>query len=402
LSERDAIISLRAVSFALPFIALSNALHGFFNGVKQIPKSAFTSLFEQFFRISATLLALQSFSGSSREVLCLVLVICNASSEAASCIILSVFYYFEKRKYPISSISSFSLKKRFIGITLPIAVSSLIRSALTTTEHILIPIGLRLNGLSGEKALAEYGIISGMVLPVLLYPMSLLSSFASITIAELSSRVSAGEGRATLQKTVAKGITFALIYGIGCTSIIGFFSERLGIAIYKSTEAGYFIRIMAPLIIFMYVDHIADGMLKGLDKQNYVMRVNIFDAALSVVFAALLIPRFGIYGFTASLYLCEIMNCSFSFGKLFLIMKPDIGIIKSLIIPCACAIISTHAIAYIGSEIPIISAIITSASVYLLLLGVCGSLDVFKDRHNKENTQNKASGRLKTGSLNRL
>ena len=402
LNENDSIISLRALSFALPFIALSNALHGFFNGIKQIPKSAFTSLFEQFFRISATIIALQTFAGASREMLCLILVICNASSEAASCLILSVFYYFERKKYPISKSGLNNLKKRFIGITVPIAVSSLIRSALTTTEHILIPIGLRVSGLSGENALAEYGIMSGMVLPVLLYPMALLSSFASITIAEISSRVSAGEGRETLRRTVAKGIRFALIYGIGCTAIIGFFSEKLGLSIYKSTEAGYFIRIMAPLIIFMYLDHIADGMLKGLDKQNYVMRVNIIDAALSVIFAALLIPKLGIYGFAASLYLCEIMNCCFSFGKLFIIMKPDIGIMKAFILPCASALISTHVFAYIGNGAPLIPSMITSNVIYLILLKICGSLNVFTESFDKAHTPNKASTRLKTETTSRL
>lgn len=393
LRDGRTVISFRALAFALPFIALSNALHGYFNGVKEIPKSAFTSLFEQFARIFATITALTAFSDASTEMLCFILVVCNASSEALSFFILSVFYKLSNKRFSPDAHCDSSLKRRFTGITLPIAASSLIRSALTTTEHILIPIGLRKSGLSGEGALGEYGIMSGMVLPILLYPMALLTSFASLTVAELSARVSAGEGRETLRNTAAKGLTFALIYGIGCTAIVRRFASELGNAIYKSDEAGRFIALMAPLIIFMYLDHIADGMLKGLDKQNYVMKVNILDAALSVVFALVLIPRFGIYGFAASLYLCEILNCIFSFSKLFMLLHPPITLIYTFIIPTASAFIAVYAVSYTVSQ-SVVFNIISAVMIYFALLKATGALKIFGGSANsvmQAQTQNKAS-----------
>ena len=379
LGDKRTVSCLRALSIALPFIAVSNAFHGYFNGVKQISKSAFTSIFEQFSRIISTLTALSLCSGSSTETLCLILVICNAASEAVSCFILTFFYFITAKKFPKAERSTSDLKKRFQGITIPIAISSLIRSALTTTEHILIPIGLLSSGLNRETALSEYGIISGLVLPILLYPMALLSSFASITIAELSSRVSSGEQLNSIKHTVSKGLSFALIYGIGCTFIIGSFSNQLANVIYKNPYAGYFIKVMAPLIIFMYLDHISDGMLKGLDQQNYVMKVNIFDAFLSVVFAIVLIPTFGIYGFAASLYLCEIMNCCFSFGKIYLLTKPEIYVLKSLILPCSAALISTHCTYIIQGRFNLVSGILISILIYVMLLKITASLTVFEN-----------------------
>lgn len=378
IGDQRSVISLRALSFALPFISVSNALHGYFNGVKKISKSAFTSLAEQFIRILATITALTIFADADTEILCLILVICNAASEAFSCLILSIFYAADKKGYPKCNDKSTQLKRRFLGITLPIAASSLIRSALTTTEHLLIPIGLKKSGLNGEGAFAEYGIVSGMVLPILLYPMALLTSFASITIAELSARVSAGEGKEKIRKTVTKGLTFAIIYGIGCTSVIGTFSRELGMAIYKSYEAGDFLRVLAPLVFFMYLDHISDGMLKGLDKQNYVMKVNIIDASLSVLFAIILIPRFGIYGFVASLYLCECLNCFFSFGRLFLMIQPEIKLFTGLIMPISCAVISVYAANALQSVfIPLVLPLLCAAVIYVLLLDLTGALRVF-------------------------
>ncbi len=368
--------SLRALSFALPFIALSNALHGYFNGVKKISRSAFTSLFEQFIRIASTLIALSFFADSSTEMLCLILVICNASSEALSFLILYIFYTLDKKNYPIGKANIY-FKKRFLSITVPIAISALIRSALTTAEHLIIPVGLRASGLDGESALAQYGIVSGMALPILLYPMALLTSFASITISELSARVSAKESKESIKKTVTKGLVFALIYGIGCSALVGCFADKLAISIYKSNEAGHYLKILAPLVFFMYLDHISDGMLKGLDKQNYVMRVNIIDAFLSVIFAIILIPKFGIYGFIASLYLCECLNCFFSFGRLFLMIKPKINVFLHFIMPLACSI-TVSGICTQGNAIPLFVLMLVSIIIYAILLMITGALQVFK------------------------
>jgi stage V sporulation protein B len=370
--------SLRALAFALPFISVSNAFHGYFNGVKKVSRSAFTSLFEQFVRIFSTIFALSTFSDASSEVLCLILVVCNAASEVISCFILGVFYLIDSRGYARSSMGIRSLRRRFLSITVPIAASSLIRSALTTAEHLLIPICLRKNGLGNDGALAEYGVVSGMVLPILLYPMALLSSFASITVAELSARVSGGESKERIRATVTKGLTFAIIYGIACCAIISCFSNELGYHIYKSYEAAKLLRVLAPLVFFMYLDHISDGMLKGLDKQNYVMKINIIDATLSVVFAAILIPKFGIYGFIASLYLCECLNCIFSFGRLFIMIRPKIKIFSTFVLPLCCAIISTHAAnAFESSSLPFVPVLITCALIYIALLYFTGALKVF-------------------------
>ena len=93
IGREEAVAPLQALSIALPFISLSNALHGYFNGIKMISKSAATSLFEQAVRIFSTILALEYFSECSVKTLCLILVICNASSEALSFLVLYFFIY---------------------------------------------------------------------------------------------------------------------------------------------------------------------------------------------------------------------------------------------------------------------------------------------------------------------
>ncbi len=388
LGDHRTVSSLRTLAIALPFIALSNVFHGYFSGVNRIYKSAAVNLIEQGVRISMTLAALSVIKTTDPEQVCLSLVFCNAFSEALSLLSLFILYLFDRKRFPSPSGEKNALRKRFVGITLPIALSALIRSGLTTIEHILIPIGMRANGADSDTALAGYGIVSGMVMPVLLYPMALLSAFASVSVSEVSARVSAGSDRRELSRKISDGIGISIAYAIGASAIIRYFASGLGATLYGNSQSGELIRLMSPLIIFMYLDHISDGMLKGLDKQNYVMRVNILDAAISVLLAIILIPRFGLYGFVASIYACEILNCIFSFGMLMVTVGVSFDIVKYIAAPALCSVIAVWSCACLESifelkyPINIMSnafvGVAMSAVFYILMLTLMGVL--FKNK----------------------
>ena len=56
------------------------------------------------------------------------------------------------------------------SLALPLAVSAYARTSLTTLEHLLIPRGLKSSGLTADRALAGYGTVHGMALPVVILP----------------------------------------------------------------------------------------------------------------------------------------------------------------------------------------------------------------------------------------
>ena len=68
-----------------------------------------------------------------------------------------------------------------------------------------------------------------------------------------------------------------MIFSFFIIGIFLCFSKELSLLIYSNTEISKYIKILAPVIIFMYLDSIVDGILKGLDKQVSVMIINIID-----------------------------------------------------------------------------------------------------------------------------
>ena len=90
----------------------------------------------------------------------------------------------------------------------------------------------------------------------------------------------------------------------------------LGQVLYKSNEAERYIRLLAPLVPLMYLDTAVDGMLKGMGLQNASMRINILDAAVSLLLVWRLIPRAGLPGYLLILYLSETLNFLLSYRQL--------------------------------------------------------------------------------------
>ena len=145
-------------------------------------------------------------------------------------------------------------------------------------------------GEGSSEAYAHYGILHGMALPLVLYPMAPLSSFSGLLVPEFAED-SAGGNIKRMERIASEAINTTLVYAALASVILFVFSEELGYAVYGSYDAGRFIAILALIVPIMYLDHVTDGILKGIGEQVYSMWVNISDSLLSVMLVWVLIPR---------------------------------------------------------------------------------------------------------------
>jgi stage V sporulation protein B len=333
--------SLRVLAVALPFIALSNVFSGYFNAVRRVAKSASANLMEQFVKIALTVMLLSAFVSKGIEYATLALVIGSAASEALSFLYLIIFYFFDKKRHlqEKKPKDKKDMTSRMLSISLPIALSSYLRSGLVTIEHILIPVGLRRHGADYSTALASYGTVHGMVFPLILFPSAVCSTFSGLIVPELSELAATYK---TVYRNkhicyiVRRALTLALLFGIGTSGILICFSEPLGLAVYDSMEAAKFIRIFAPLVPVMYLDTTVDGMLKGLGQQLHSMFYNIIDASMSVILVWTLVPKIGVFGYVICIFITELVNLAFSLSRLITVTGVTIPIIKAIVFPILC------------------------------------------------------------------
>ena len=73
---------------------------------------------------------------------------------------------------------------------------------------------------------------------------------------------------------------------------------------------------MAPLTPILYLDIVADALLKGMDQQLSVLRYSIIDSSLSVLLLYTLLPVFGLQGYITVLFFTSFVNAALSISRL--------------------------------------------------------------------------------------
>ena len=341
LGDKRTVSSLKALAVSLPFLALSSSFSGYFTAVRRAAKSAAVGLGEQFCRITLTVMAFTVIAPQELESMCLFVVLGSVVSDILSCLTAAALCFWDEKKHNRAkpALLPKSFRKTLLSIALPVAFSSYFRSALVTVEHLLIPKGLVSFGLTEGEALAAFGVLEAMALPVILFPYALLTPFCNLLVPEIS-RHMASKDPDSLQKTAARAIEFTLFFGIGAATVFLTLSKGIGRVLCQSEEAGLLIASLAPLVPIMYTDTAVDSVLKGANEQLFSMRVNLFDSILGVLLALITVPRFGIWGYIFNIILCECINFSCSVTRLYQKAPPSLSLVKVLLLPLIAAILS--------------------------------------------------------------
>lgn len=327
------------IAIGLPFIAMSSCITSYFTSVRKAYKNAIAQIFEFIIKIFATIILLKLNISKGVEYICISLILADVISEICSFSLIFVLYIIDIKLKKLNNVRSFGQRINIAKIAFPVAITSYIRSGLSTLKQLIIPTRLEKSGLSCSNALSTYGIINGMVMPVLTFPSTLMNSYSSLLIPEFSTYVAQKNYKA-INYISNKIFKITCSFSICICSIFIFFSNELGLVIYNNIETGYYFRILAPLIFFMYIDNIIDCILKGLNKQFGVMCCNILDLSVTTCFIYFLLPIYGINGYIISIFISELLNFSVSLFQMIKYSKLKINFVDWLLIPMVCSIIS--------------------------------------------------------------
>lgn len=308
---------------ALPLISVSSAITGYFVAVRRIYKTIIGNFLEQISKIISTIIFLNiAVTDSSIESMCFALILGDVLSEIVSFVYLTIVYRFDLKyhysTFKISSPENYILK--ICRILIPVAITAHIKSGLSTIKQLIIPSSLQKNGKKVEEALSEYGIISGMAMPIVMFPAAFLVAVSGLLIPEFS-RYSIKKDYKKIRLYTDKLLIGSFVFSLILTIFFCIFGDNLGIAIYHNEKVGIYIKLLSLLIPFMYADIIIDNILKGLDAQASVMVINIIDLIVSTIFILLFVPIFGVKAYIISIFISEILNLSLSLNKLLKLEK---------------------------------------------------------------------------------
>lgn len=375
--------SLRLLAPGLPFLSICACLRGYFIACRRVAVPASAQVIEQLFKMGFIMSTLAVGLSKGIEEGCAVVVLGMTLGEAVCLIYTFIGYLIDRRRHPDRRGSKVKgLNRRILGFALPISISHYIRSILRLWEDVLIVSGLTKFGGSHDDATGTYGILRGMVMPLLIFPLSLLSSFVITLTPEVSRLHALHEGR-RLEQVVSKILQATSIIGIFIVCVLMSFSYEIGFAVYKDPQVGEMLRTMAFLCPFMCIETVVVSILQGLGEQTHSAAYAIGDCLLRVCLVWLLIPQMGVTGFIWMVVASNLFTSLLNLYRLLKITKISLRFNDWICKPLLAALTASQALkaAYrytVLSALPIwlalILGIIVIAIVYGIVLFSVGSI----------------------------
>lgn len=253
------------ICIALPFISMSSAVNGYFTAVRRVYKNALAKFFEEFVKILFTAILLKSLMPDDINYACYALILADLISEVTSFAQL-YFLYIRDKKGSLSE-SRYrdldSYNKRILRITIPVALTSYLRSGLSTIKQLIIPSSLQKSGMNSSNSLIAYGIVNGMAMPVIMFPVILITSFSGLLIPEFSRFHTQGKNKKIRSLSILI-LSCTLIFSVLVAIAIFMLSDEISTIIYHKSEIAKYIRILSPLIVIMYLDIVIDRNFKRI------------------------------------------------------------------------------------------------------------------------------------------
>ena len=335
LSDARCGLALKILCFSLPFMGMSACIRGYFLSEHKtgIPSSA--QVFEQIVRIAMFLFLLTRFANAGIEYALAAVILGDSVAEAASFLFYAVCLGVSAGKKPKSS-EKWRGRRSMIGISAPVTGSRYISTLLHSAENIIIPGCLAATVMSNEIAVGQFGMLKGMAIPLLFFPASFLTALSTLLHPEISNAQSEGNKNA-IRSRAAGAIGITLLASILIMAVFWLFGRELSHIIYKSDGVGWIIVVLAPIVPFMYLESVCDGILKGLTQQKHSFIYNMIDSVLRITAIFLIVPRFGMAGFLGIMIFSNIFTSSMNIRRLLKVAELKLPIFRFIILPVICA-----------------------------------------------------------------
>ncbi|SHD76126.1 putative polysaccharide biosynthesis protein [Schnuerera ultunensis] len=202
-----------------------------------------------------------------------------------------------------------TILRQILPIAMPIGISGLLNVILRFINSILIPQNLMKIGYTNREAVATFGRITGMTMPLIMLPFIVTSAMVINLVPNLSEQMALKNYR-NVRHNIIFSIKITLMAAIPLTGLYIFFSEPLGFYLYGDLKVGQFINLMACGTIFKALQHTFSGILNGLKKHMIVTLNRLLGMVIQVLTIYYLVgnPWFGINGFFIGFLLSGIVT----------------------------------------------------------------------------------------------
>ena len=288
--------TLPAILTSLPMIGLLGlcaVYSGWFYGRDDAATPALSECAEQTVRC---VLAVALLMLCRRQSVAVTAALPNLAEVAAGVIVWRMF----RRRSPqlTRAAPDAALRREILRLTAPTTGARLCQTALRALNAVLLPVCLRRSGLSAEAATAQFGLLNGMVMPLLMLPGIVTGAICMVA----TPAVARQEGQQMrLRRTMRQLLASAAGIGAAASLLLYFGAAFIGASLYHEPTLMPLLRLMSPAALLMAVQQVQFGLITGLGLQNKALTGTVAASLLSLAVTAALCPLPGVRLYGAAL-----------------------------------------------------------------------------------------------------
>ncbi len=378
--DMRAVSAIKILTLGLPFMGISAVLRGYLLSWRNTSLASLSQLTEQLVRMALIIPLVSKVSHLGLEYSTGAILFGDTMAEGAGCLFLCLAYKFGKFRPTRDKGTPQPVTRKMLHIATPITLGKYIHTALRTAENLLVPARIAVFSGNRESSLAQFGMLKGMAIPILFFPASFLNAFSTLMIPEISESRSQGKTlrvQTATEKSIGVTVTVSTLIG-GIFFICG---GDLATLLYDSRETGLLITALAPLVPFMYLESVCDGILKGLDQQGHSFLYSVIDSLSRLALIWLFLDDYGMTGFLLIMVYSNLLTSLLNIRRLLKVTETPVKYKKWIIHPLlfvAVACILGY-LAMSTAAAPLLRVVIggcTTAVVYLCLMFISGGLNI--------------------------
>ncbi len=305
--------SLCCLAPSILFMGISYCLKGYFYAKRKVSIPASSEFLEQAVKGCLISLFLHLFLRKGIQYGCTAVFLGITLGEFSSCVYLLAFYWKEQKEL-LNKTHKKGIGRELFQISFPAMLTSLTGSVLRMQEEVWIISALKQYGMSHSEAVSNLGILHGMVMPMLVFPLTLIGSLSTLLVPEIS-RADAMTDRSRLRRMTKKIYAFGLLSGGMVMVLFQLFPVQISHGIYKDASIVPMVRTLSLLCPLMFLDSLSCSILNGMGKQFSMLCYSLSDSLLRLVGISVFVSRFGMNAMEGIVVFSNFFTCFLTVRK---------------------------------------------------------------------------------------
>lgn len=315
LHNNDTYYALLAIAIVIPFTSISSITRSYFFGKQKMFPHVFSNITEDIIRLIVIIIGIPFFLPKGIDYTVCFIVLSNVISEIASILVLFLFLPKKFKIYKKDLIPSKNYIKESLSIGIPNTTGRFIGSIGYFLEPIILTSVLLYSGYSNNFITREYGVLSGYVMPLLLLP-SFFTMAISQALLPIVSKEYSKKNYSSVKRKIKQGIIFSLIVGVPATLAFMIAPKFFLHLIYHTNEGITYMRILAPICLFQYIQSPLSSSLDAMGKSKDVLVSSTLGMLTRTILLFILsLLKIGIYGLIIAIAVNVIIVTFYSIKK---------------------------------------------------------------------------------------